>query len=98
MAVLVYLPLAEMRSVAADWTPVCRMWMLGPIQWINLIGWRKLQDFEVHAMFIYWREMSVMMGCKWVPNTLSELENFRLVRSSCLLKGLANSILIGFRG
>ena len=53
--------------------------MLGPIQWINLIGWRKLLDFEVHAMFIYWREMSVMMGCKWVPNTLAELENFRLV-------------------
>ena len=53
--------------------------MLGPVQWINLIGWRKLQDFEVHAMFIYWREMSVMMGCKWVPNTLIELENFRMV-------------------
>ena len=53
--------------------------MLGPIQWINLIGWRKLQDFEVHAMFVYWREMSVMMGCKWVPNTITELEHFRLV-------------------
>ena len=57
----------------------CRMWMLGPIQWINLIGWRKLQDFEVHAMFIYWRELSVMMGCKWVPDTLIELEDFRVV-------------------
>ena len=67
------------RSLAADSIPVCRMWMLGPIQWINLIGWRKLQDFEVHAMFIYWRELSVMMGCKWVPNTLTELETFRLV-------------------
>lgn len=54
--------------------------MLGPVQWINLIGWRKLQDFEVHAMFIYWREMSVMLGCKWVPKTLSELEDFRQVR------------------
>ncbi|CAD6593201.1 MAG: hypothetical protein ASARMPREDX12_006932 [Alectoria sarmentosa] len=53
------------------------MWMAGPVQWINLIGWRKLQNFEVHAMFIYWREMSVMLGCKWVPNTLIELEDFR---------------------
>ena len=31
-------------------------------------------------MFVYWREISVMMGCKWVPNTLTELENFRRVR------------------
>ena len=68
------------RSVAADSMPCCRMWMQGPVQWINRIGWRDLQDFEVHAMFIYWREISVMMGCKWVPNTLAELEDFRRVR------------------
>lgn len=71
--------LVSIPSVTADSVFVCRMWMLGPIQWINLIGWRKLQDFEVHAMFVYWREMSVMLGCKWVPNTMTELENFRLV-------------------
>lgn len=74
-----HIPPNSTRCVAADLMPCCRMWMLGPVQWINLIGWRKLQDFEVHAMFIYWREMSVMMGCKWVPNTLAELENFRQV-------------------
>lgn len=72
--------------------------MLGPIQWINLIGWRKLLDFEVHAMFIYWREMSVMMGCKWVPNTLAELEIFRLVWLLSLLKRLPELIFTGFRG
>ena len=53
--------------------------MQGPVQWINRIGWRELEDFEVHALFIYWREMSVMMGCKWVPHTLAELEDFRRV-------------------
>ena len=77
----VILPSGSTRSVAADVMTRCRMWMLGPVQWINLIGWRKLQDFEVYAMFIYWREMSVMLGCKWVPNTLSELEDFRQVAS-----------------
>ena len=87
----------SIQSVAADSISVCRMWMLGPIQWINLIGWRKLQNFEVHAMFIFWRELSVMMGCKWVPNTLAELETFRLVCLSHLLKGLANLIFTGFR-
>lgn len=56
--------------------------MIGPIQWIDRIGWRKLQNFEVHAMFIFWRELSVMLGCKWVPNSLPELENFRQVRFS----------------
>lgn len=69
----------SMRSVTADSMTRYRMWMQGPVQWINRIGWRKLQDFEVHAMFIYWRELSVMMGCKWVPNTLTELEDFRRV-------------------
>lgn len=73
--------------------------MLGPVQWINLIGWRKLQDFEVHAMFIYWREMSVMMGCKWVPNTLSELEDFRKVgfdHFCSVIKGCADMMLTAF--
>ncbi len=72
-------PLDLTRNVDTEQMPRCRMWMLGPVQWINLIGWRKLQDFEIHAMFIYWREMSVMMGCKWVPYTLAELEDFRKV-------------------
>ena len=53
--------------------------MQGPVQWINRIGWRQLEDFEIHALFIYWREMSVMMGCKWVPHTLDDLEDFRRV-------------------
>ena len=54
-----------------------RMWMQGPIQWINLAGWRKLEAFEVHAMFVFWRELSLMLGCKWVPNTLEEFRKFR---------------------
>lgn len=54
--------------------------MQGPVQWINLAGWRKLEPFEIQAMFIFWRELSVMLGCKWVPNTLEELKMFREVR------------------
>ena len=56
-----------------------RMWMQGPVQWINLLGWRQLEPFEVQAMFVLWRELSVMLGCKWVPHTLKELQEFRAV-------------------
>lgn len=95
----VNLPLDPIPIVAADPLSCCRMWMRGPVQWINLIGWRKLQYFEVHAMFIYWREMSVMLGCKWVPNTLTELEDFRQVGPRPLTlrhQGLANVIRTDF--
>ena len=53
--------------------------MNGPVQWINRGGWRKLEPFEVHAMWVFWRELSVRMGCKWVPYHLEELEHFREV-------------------
>ncbi|MCJ1457883.1 hypothetical protein MMC28_008252 [Mycoblastus sanguinarius] len=53
------------------------MWMSGPIRWINRVGWRKLQPFEEHAMFVFWRELSLLLGCKWVPNNLAEFKHFR---------------------
>ncbi len=56
--------------------------MHGPIQWINQFGYRKLNNFEEHAMFIMWRELSVMLGCKWVPQTREEFEKFRVVSPS----------------
>ena len=90
----------SIQGLSADSMLFSRMWMIGPVQWINLIGWRKLLDFEVHAMFVYWREMSVMLGCKWVPNTLQELEAFRLVRNQSLTirQIIANLIFTGLRG
>lgn len=60
--------------------------MNGPVQWISRGGWRKLEPFEVHAMWIFWRELSVRMGCKWVPYHLEELEHFREVRPAIFVK------------
>ncbi|KAL9102145.1 MAG: hypothetical protein Q9163_002676 [Psora crenata] len=54
------------------------IFMNGPIQWICLAGGRPLDPWEVYAMFVMWRELSVMLGCKWVPNTPEEFEDFRL--------------------
>ncbi|KAA6406716.1 MAG: hypothetical protein FRX48_09439 [Lasallia pustulata] len=53
------------------------MFMWGPTHWINRGGWRKLEPFEVHAQWVLWRELSVRMGCKWVPTYLFELQHFR---------------------
>lgn len=55
--------------------------MWGPTHWINRGGWRKMEPFEVHAQWVLWRELSVRMGCKWVPTYLYELQHFREVRS-----------------
>ena len=60
------------------------MWLNGPIQWINIAGWRKLEPFEEHAMFILWRELSVLLGCKWVPSTYEDFEFFSNV-GACLV-------------
>lgn len=58
--------------------------MDGPVCWINRAGWRRLEPFEIHAMWIFWRELSVLIGFKYVPTYLHELEHFRevCVRSS----------------
>ncbi|KAI9732337.1 MAG: hypothetical protein M1834_001544 [Cirrosporium novae-zelandiae] len=53
------------------------MWTDGPIRWINNHGWRKLEPFEEHAIWIVWRELSLRLGCKWVPHTWGELVEFK---------------------
>ena len=55
------------------------MWMQGPIRWINQFGWRPITQWEKWALFIMWRELSVMMGCKWVPQDLAAFDDFEKV-------------------
>ena len=53
--------------------------MQGPIRWINQFGWRPIMQWEKWALFIMWRELSVMMGCKWVPQDLAAFDEFETV-------------------
>ena len=53
--------------------------MQGPIRWINQFGWRPIMQWEKWALFIMWRELSVMMGCKWVPQDLAAFDEFEKV-------------------
>lgn len=46
---------------------------MGPIDVINMFGWRKLEDFEKEALWRLWRELAVRLGCKHVPVTLDEM-------------------------
>ena len=62
------------------------MWMQGPIRWINQFGWRPLMQWEKWALFIMWRELSVMLGCKWVPEDLATFDQFEKVYSSPVLE------------
>ena len=60
------------------------MWMQGPIRWINQFGWRPIMQWEKWALFIMWRELSVMMGCKWVPQDLAAFDEFEKVYLSLI--------------
>ena len=56
--------------------------MQGPIRWINQFGWRPIMQWEKWALFVLWRELSVMLGCKWVPQDLATFDEFEKVRLS----------------
>ncbi|KAI9774330.1 MAG: hypothetical protein M1840_004224 [Geoglossum simile] len=51
------------------------IWLFGwgPVQAMEKFGWRKLQPFELHGMWIFWRELALRLGCKYVPETLDEM-------------------------
>jgi hypothetical protein len=55
------------------------IWLFGwgPVQMLEKFGWRKLQPFELHAMWIFWRELALRLGCKYVPETLDEMISWK---------------------
>lgn len=46
------------------------------VVWINRVGWRKLEDFEVLALWYFWREIGLRMGVKYMPETMEEVEQW----------------------
>ncbi|KAI9834432.1 MAG: hypothetical protein M1826_002586 [Phylliscum demangeonii] len=43
------------------------------VRWIDLVGWRRLEAFEVVALWYVWREIGLRMGCKYMPDTIEEV-------------------------
>ncbi|KAI9806655.1 MAG: hypothetical protein M1825_006112 [Sarcosagium campestre] len=68
---------ANFKKINSD-TVLYLIWIFwsGPVQWINIAGWRKLEPFEVHAMWVFWREIAVRFGVKYVPKTILEMEEW----------------------
>ncbi|KAH9823627.1 Glutathione S-transferase [Teratosphaeria destructans] len=50
---------------------------VAPIPWINKFGYRKLEPFEVHAIWILWREIGVRMGVRYMPQTYEQACEWR---------------------
>ncbi|CZS92774.1 uncharacterized protein RAG0_03286 [Rhynchosporium agropyri] len=48
-----------------------------PVQWINAFGYRKLEAFEVQAMWVLWREIACSMGVKYIPENLEQANKWR---------------------
>ncbi|KAF8862180.1 hypothetical protein BDZ45DRAFT_212739 [Acephala macrosclerotiorum] len=48
-----------------------------PGHWINRFGYRKLEPFEEHALWVLWREIGCMMGCRYMPQELSQAKLWR---------------------
>ncbi|KAL2069645.1 hypothetical protein VTL71DRAFT_14324 [Oculimacula yallundae] len=62
-----------------------------PVQWISRFGYRKLEGFEVQAMWILWRELACSMGVKYIPKSLEQAIEWRKnFESTCRWREDAN--------
>ena len=43
-----------------------------PVFWVNAYEWRKLEDFEVNALYRFWREVGESLGITEIPPTCEE--------------------------
>ena len=43
-----------------------------PIVWIQKYGYRKLEEWEIHAIVVFWKEIAGRMGIENVPSTIQE--------------------------
>lgn len=46
------------------------------VVWINRAGWRKLEPFEVWGLWVFWRELAVRLGVKYVPFSVDEVNEW----------------------
>ncbi|KAJ3329314.1 hypothetical protein HDU76_008155 [Blyttiomyces sp. JEL0837] len=50
------------------------LFVMEPINWINEYEWRKLEDWEVHSIFITWKRIGERMGITGIPDNIKELD------------------------
>jgi len=65
-----------------------------PVAWINRFGYRQLEDFEIHALWVIWREIACRMGVKYIPKTVEQAQLWRTnFEKSCRWREDANEMM-----
>ena len=67
------------KIIHAKKADFARTSMQGLMHWNSLAVGRDHEFREDWAIFVMWGESSVMLGYEWVPNTLEDFEDFRIV-------------------
>lgn len=70
------------------------MFWRGPVTWINRVGWRKMEDFEIQATWMIWREVGIRMGVKYMPEDYHELLKWKDVSDFGFRSGTMTSWLM----
>lgn len=61
-----------------DYVHTLSLFVLEPQRWIERYEWRPMTRLEKVAHFLYWREIGHRMGFGGIPETLEELETWKL--------------------
>lgn len=59
-----------------DYLFVLSTFMLDPIDWIARFGWRRLDEREQLALFLFWRNVGERMGIESIPGSLDDMRRF----------------------
>lgn len=61
-----------------DFMYTLSVFVLEPIRWNALLGWRRFSDKEKQAGFLFWREVGIRMNIKDIPETYEAFERWSL--------------------
>ncbi|RXW22083.1 hypothetical protein EST38_g3771 [Candolleomyces aberdarensis] len=80
-----------------DYLYTLALFVLEPIQWTNLYGWRRLSPMEQDAFFIFWRDIGGRMGITDIPETLQDMKAWsNAYEEKCMVPAESNRLVAGF--
>ncbi|KAJ2915437.1 hypothetical protein MD484_g4981, partial [Candolleomyces efflorescens] len=80
-----------------DYLYTLTLFVLEPIQWMDLHGWRRLSPMEQDAFFIFWRDIGGKMGITDIPETLQDMKAWsKAYEEKCIVPAESNRLVAGF--
>jgi len=58
-----------------DYLFVLSTFVIDPIDWIDRFGWRRLEEVEKQALFLFWRNVGERMELQSLPDSLAQMES-----------------------